>query len=67
MTKSRPVRFHSLIEFFRKLGAAVQQMRGKTPVRTARPRPAPFCTVCGDRTRPYDPDDEARHRHDRQS
>lgn len=53
--------FHAVLVFLRKLRDAFQ---GNEPA-AAKPRKAPpFCTVCGERTRPYDPEDAARHRHD---
>lgn len=56
--------FHVVLVACRKWWAA---MRGKEQA-PPKPRKAPpFCTVCGERTRPWDPDDEAKHQHDRQT
>jgi hypothetical protein len=56
-----------IIEFFRRLRDAIRVLREKEgPQRTPASRPAPFCTVCGERTRPWDPNDEQRHAHNQQ-
>lgn len=68
MTRKRRARkpgtgwFHAVLVALRTWANA---MRGREPAPTKPRKAPPFCTVCGERTRPYDPDDPARHQHDR--